>query len=67
MGLLNDLPRSAEVRADDDVLAYELTSATFGEILESRPDIGHAVLRSIARQLADRLRSTTEDLRLIGA
>jgi MFS superfamily sulfate permease-like transporter len=67
MGLLNDLPRSAEVRADDDVLAYELTSAAFGEILENRPDIGHAVLRSIARQLADRLRSTTEDLRLIGA
>ncbi|EKS27817.1 SulP family inorganic anion transporter [Afipia felis] len=64
MGLLNDRPRSAEVCADDDVHAYELTSVSLDWILENCPDVGRAVLTSIARQLAERLRDATEELRL---
>lgn len=67
MGLLDGRPRSADVCADDDVLAYELTAEAFGRIVQHQPEIGHAVLRSIACQLAQRLRNTTEDLRLVGS
>jgi len=64
MGLLNARPRSAEVCADDDVHAYELTASSLDWILENCPDVGRAVLTSIARQLAERLRDATEELRL---
>jgi MFS superfamily sulfate permease-like transporter len=64
MGLLNARPRSAEVCADHDVHAYELTTASLDWIAENCPDVGRAVLTSIARQLAERLRYATEELRL---
>lgn len=64
MGLLNARPRSAEVRADGDVHAYELTAESLDWILENCPEVGRAVLSSIARQLAERLRSATQELRL---
>jgi len=64
MGLLNARPRSAEVCVDTDVHAYELTAASLEWILESCPGVGHAVLTSIARQLAERLRYATEELRV---
>jgi MFS superfamily sulfate permease-like transporter len=64
MGLLNARPRSAEVCADGDVHAYELTATSLDWILENHPDVGRAVLTSIARQLAERLRDATQELRL---
>jgi anti-anti-sigma regulatory factor len=64
MGLLNARPRSAEVCADGDVQAYELTAASLDWILVNYPDVGRAVLTSIARQLAERLRYATEELRV---
>jgi SulP family sulfate permease len=63
MGLLDGAPRSADVCADEDVAAYVLTSAVFAAILENRPRMGQSVLASIARQLAERLRTTTDELR----
>jgi len=64
MGLLNDRLRSAEVCADNNVHAHELTAASLDWILENSPDVGRAVLTSIARQLVERLRDATEELRL---
>jgi SulP family sulfate permease len=64
MGLLNDQPRSADVCADDDLQAFELSATALKDILQNRPDVGHAILTSISRQLADRLRQATEELRL---
>jgi anti-anti-sigma regulatory factor len=64
MGLLGARPRSADVCADDDVYACELTAASLDWILENRPDVGRAILTSIARQLSERLRHATEELHL---
>jgi CRP-like cAMP-binding protein len=65
MGLLNTVKRSADVRADDEVHAYELSVDSYRRILSDSPHVGHAVLTGIARQLSDRLRVTSEELRLI--
>lgn len=64
MGFLTERPRSTDVIADEDVVAYKLTSSAFNKITKARPHIAQAVLRSIARQLSDRLRNATEDLRM---
>ena len=63
MGLLEKRPRSAEVIADEDVEAYLLTKEGFEMILHEHPRIGRALLASIARQLAHRLRDTSDELR----
>jgi MFS superfamily sulfate permease-like transporter len=64
MGLLDNRPRSADVVADDEVQAYLLTKESFDTIMREHPHIGQAILSNIARQLAQRLRHTSEDLRL---
>ena len=63
MGLVEKKPRSADVVADEDVEAYLLTEDSFNIILSEQPRIGQALLASIARQLATRLRDTSEELR----
>jgi sulfate permease, SulP family len=52
------------VIADEDVVAYEVTSSAFNKITKAKPHIAQAVLRSIARQLSERLRNAAEDLRM---
>lgn len=64
MGMLERQPRSADVYADDDVEAYVLTIRAFETILRDHPRVGQAILINISRQLAQRLRVTSEDLRL---
>lgn len=64
MGFLTERPRSTDVIADEDVVAYELASSAANKISKAKPHIAQAVLRSIARQLSDRLRNATEDLRM---
>jgi len=63
MGLVEKKPRSADVVADEDVEAYLLTEYSFNTLLHAHPRIGQALLASIARQLANRLRDTSEELR----
>jgi SulP family sulfate permease len=67
MGLLDNRPRSADVVADEEVQAYLLTKESFDAIMREHPHIGQAILSNIARQLAQRLRHTSEDLRLAEA
>jgi hypothetical protein len=40
-----------------------LTEESFDSLLDAHPRIGQALLTSIARQLANRLRDTLEELR----
>lgn len=54
--------RSADVIAEEDVEAYLLTEANFETILRDHPNIGQALLANIGRQLAQRLRDTSEEL-----
>jgi sulfate permease, SulP family len=42
---------------------YLLTEESFDSLLDAHPHIGQALLTSIARQLANRLRDTLEELR----
>ncbi len=64
MGLLDKRSRSADVFAETAVDAYVMTARDFDVILNDHPAIGQVILANIARQLAQRLRVTSEDLRL---
>ena len=64
MGFLDRRPRSADVYADDDVEAYVMTAQSYAAILRDHPRIGQAILANIARQLSERLRDTSEELRM---
>jgi SulP family sulfate permease len=62
MGVLTRQARSANVIADDDVEAYVLTAEAFRDILRQNPRIGEIMLLNIAKQLAQRLRNTSQDV-----
>ena len=64
MGLLDRRPRSADVVADDDVEAYVLAADDFDRLLKAEPHLGQSLLATIARLTAQRLRATSEELRL---
>lgn len=64
MGLLDRRPRSADVVADEDVEAYVLTSDGFDDLLRHAPHLGQSLLATIARLTAQRLRATSDELRL---
>jgi MFS superfamily sulfate permease-like transporter len=67
MGLLDHRPRSADVYADDIVEAYLMSGEAFATLMERHPRIGQAILINFARQLSQRLRDTSEELRLASA
>lgn len=67
MGLLDRRPRSADVHADEAVEAYLMTGEAFTALMEKHPRIGQAILVNFARQLSQRLRDTSEELRLASA
>jgi len=63
MALIEGAPRSATIVADEDVACFELNDKDFGLLLREKPAIAAIVMRNIARELARRLRRTSEDLR----
>lgn len=67
MGLLDRRPRSADVVADVDVEAYVLTVEDFDELLRDEARLGQSLLATIARLTAQRLRETSDELRLAEA
>ncbi len=64
MGLLDRRPRSADVMADEDVEAYVLLADDFDALMRDEPHLGQSLLVTIARQTAQRLRVTSDELRL---
>lgn len=64
MGLLDRRPRSADVVADEDVDAYGLSAEDFDVLLREEAHLGQALLTTIARLTAQRLRETSEELSL---
>ena len=62
--LLDRRPRSADVVADEDVEAYVLTAGDFDTLLREEPHLGQSLLATIARLTAQRLRATSDELRL---
>ncbi len=63
MALLGTGRRSASVAADDDVSCWELEEAAFRALLDEHPRIASKVLANIAKEMARRVRITSEYLR----
>jgi sulfate permease, SulP family len=63
MALLGTGRRSASVMADDDVQCWELADKEFRALLDEHPRIASKVLANIAREMARRVRLTSEYLR----
>jgi sulfate permease, SulP family len=63
MALLGTGLRSASVVADDEVLCYELKEIDFRALLDEHPRIAGKVLANIAKEMARRVRITSEYLR----
>ncbi|MBC7952407.1 MAG: SLC26A/SulP transporter family protein [Rhodospirillaceae bacterium] len=64
MALLEGQPRSADAVADDDIVVYELAADRFASLSEEAPRLTHHLVLNIARELAARLRVTSEQLRV---
>jgi len=65
MALLDGQPRSADVVADDKVVAYGFSIEELLEIGAQRPAILIAILSNIARDLSERLRASTNEIRAL--
>jgi MFS superfamily sulfate permease-like transporter len=63
MALVESARRSATIVADEQVVCYELVRDGFAKMLADYPVIATRLLSNLARELARRLRQTSEDLR----
>jgi ABC-type transporter Mla MlaB component len=63
MALIDGNRRSASIVADEAVVCYELSTGDFDRLQRDRPGIAAKIMRNTARELARRLRRTSEDLR----
>ncbi|HVI50750.1 MAG TPA: glutaminase A [Candidatus Sulfotelmatobacter sp.] len=63
MALLDGLPRSAEVRAETDVVIQSLDIAKLHALSAGHPEIHAAILMNLARELTRRLRAANEEIR----
>jgi len=63
MALLEWQPRSADAVADEDVVVYELPGDRFASLSAEAPALAQHLMLNIARELAARLRVTSEQLR----
>jgi glutaminase len=65
MALLDGQPRSADVVADEKVVAYGFSIEELREIGAQRPAILIAILTNIAADLSERLRASTNEIRAL--
>jgi SulP family sulfate permease len=63
MALVESARRSATVVADEPVTCYELQRDGFDKILVEHPQLATKLLSNLSRELARRLRKTSDDLR----
>jgi sulfate permease, SulP family len=63
MALVESSRRSATIVADEHVVCYELLKDRFTGLLSEQPAIATKLLANLSRELARRLRKTTQDLR----
>jgi CRP-like cAMP-binding protein len=62
LGLLDDAPRSATVRANERTELVKVEAARLRTLLDAEPAIAARFYRAVARSVAKRLRVTTDDL-----
>jgi MFS superfamily sulfate permease-like transporter len=63
MALVESARRSATVVADEPVICYELQRDGFDKLLAEHPHLAIRLLSNLSRELARRLRKTSDDLR----
>ncbi|HXQ52625.1 MAG TPA: SulP family inorganic anion transporter [Stellaceae bacterium] len=63
MALLSSAQRSASVVADDEVQCWELEDGAFRALLDEHPRIAGKILANLAREMARRVRITSDYLR----
>jgi len=63
MALVEQARRSATIVADDHVVCYELLRGGYARLLSDHPAIATHLLANLSRELARRLRRTSEELR----
>lgn len=62
MGLLDGLPRSADVAADEDSVVLKLTRAQFERIRQTQPGLAATILFNLSSEMATRLRYVNLEL-----
>ena len=65
MAILERLPRSAAVRADEAVECYSLSLASFDRLTATDPDLKVKLLENFARSLSNRVRKLTDEVRVL--
>jgi CRP-like cAMP-binding protein len=63
MAVLGGTYRSASVEADDEVECFELGDGAFRRLLDEHPRLASKILANLAREMARRVRLTSEYLR----
>jgi len=63
MALIENAARSASIIAAEDVECWELDRATYETIMRDHPHIGTQLLTSLFREMSNRLRNTSDQLR----
>jgi sulfate permease, SulP family len=63
MALVEAARRSATIVADEEVVCYELPRSAFDRLLADHPVLATKLLTNLSRELARRLRRTSQDLR----
>jgi CRP/FNR family transcriptional regulator, cyclic AMP receptor protein len=64
MGLVDGEPRSATCTATSTVRAAVLTREALQELMNDRPEIGGKLMMAVSLRIAERLRDTSEKLKL---
>lgn len=67
MGLLDGLPRAADLIADEDSVVLKLTRTQFEKIRRSHPSIAATVLFNLSSEMASRLRYVNLELQAASA
>ncbi len=65
MAILEEKPRSATAIAEEDTELYGFTKDDFLQLLEETPKIASKIQLGIARELSGRLRSTSDEVRVL--
>jgi len=58
LSLVDGSPRSATIKAEDDVITYRLDFYKLNKLLNDEPHIGYLMMRNIACIISSRMRST---------
>jgi CRP-like cAMP-binding protein len=65
MAILEGQRRSADAIADGDIVIYQMNKTDFDGLLTTKPTLAAKLVANIAREIAARLRTTNNELRIV--